>query len=86
MPLEDIFKLKNSELQKRIQKEIENSPKEINPKRIEQLQRVLEELNCIFYIRGKQLSFPRCIVDSWDYSDELGIDLLDLAEIYKKLK
>lgn len=86
MSVEEKYKYKNSELQKRIQSEIEDVKKGINKKSVEQLQGILIELKDIFDIKGKQLSFPRCIVDSWDYSDKLGLDLLDLAELYKRWK
>lgn len=31
------------------------------------------------------LSYPRIIIDSWDYSDQLGVELVELAELYKKI-
>ncbi len=32
------------------------------------------------------LCYPRIIVDSWDFNDDLGLELLDLAELYKRWK
>lgn len=86
MSIEEKCKRKNLELQERLNDEIEKSRNGIGRKNIEQLTNILNELIVIYNQKGKQLSFPRCIVDSWDYSDKLGIDLLDLAEMYKKWK
>ena len=30
-------------------------------------------------------TFPRIITDSWDYDDELGMKLMEVAALYKKL-
>lgn len=50
-----------------------------------QLQIILKELQSSSKIKNMNLCYPRFIVDSWDYSDQLGIDLLELAELYKKI-
>lgn len=34
---------------------------------------------------GLIISYPRLIIDSWDYSDSLGLELVELAEQYKKM-
>ena len=34
--------------------------------------------------KGLTLSYPRIIVDSWDFKDDFGLALLDLAEVYKR--
>ena len=31
-------------------------------------------------------SFPRFIVDSWEFNDSLGRELLELFELYMKIK
>ena len=36
-------------------------------------------------IKEIPLSYPRIISDSWDYPDILGIELMELAEIYKRI-
>lgn len=35
---------------------------------------------------GQQFSpyYPRGIIDSWDYSDQLGVKLLELLKLYNK--
>ena len=33
-----------------------------------------------------KLSYPRIIIDSWDFQDKLGMELLDLAELYEHWK
>ena len=86
MSIEERYKCKNCELQERIQKEIEDVQNGISTKNAEQLYGMLEELRNIFNVKGKPLSFPRYVVDSWDYSDKLGKELLDLSELYKKWK
>ncbi len=86
MSVEEKYKQKNLELQERLHDEIEKSRKGICRKSEEQLTNILEELIVIYNQKGKQLSFPRCIVDSWDYTDKLGVDLLDLADLYKRWK
>lgn len=86
MSIEEKYKRKNLELQGRLNDEIEKSRNGTGRKNMEQLTNILNELIAIYNQKGKQLSFPRCIVDSWDYTDKLGVNLLDLAELYKKWK
>ena len=50
-----------------------------------QLQTILTELQKSNTQKNIILSYPRIIVDSWDYSDQLGMELLGLAELYKKI-
>ena len=85
MSIEEKYKQNNLELQDKVRSEIKNSQTGISRKSIEQLINILEELEMAYEQRGNQLSFPRFIVDSWDYTDNLGIELLNLAELYEKL-
>ena len=50
-----------------------------------QLQTILTELQKSNTQKNVILSYPRIIVDSWDYSDQLGMELLELAELYRKM-
>ena len=50
------------------------------------LNEILVELKKMLNNKCLQLSYPRIIIDSWDFKDELGIKLLDLAELYKRMK
>ncbi len=54
-----------------------------------QLEKILHELELMKEVSSSNEftpAFPSIIVDSWDYSNELGIFLLDLYEVYKKIK
>lgn len=84
MSIEEKFNIRNIELQQKIISEIEKVKRGKSKKNILQLQTILKELQDS--IEQKMvLGFPRIIIDSWDYSDQLGIDLMELAELYKKL-
>ena len=53
-----------------------------------QLISILRELDKMNDVRDKNVfypNYPRIIVDSWNYNDELSKKLMDLLEIYKKL-
>lgn len=86
MPLEKLLDKRNRELQKKIILEIERVKDGQSSKDIGQLQTILEELRSSSEKRTAGLHFPRIIVDSWDYSDELGIELMELAELYRRVK
>lgn len=54
---------------------------------IQQLETIIKELEQMKNIKNANLyipSFPRFIIDSWDYNDSLGIELMNLFEIYRK--
>ena len=85
MSIEEKFNIRNAELQQRIISEIEKAKEGQGKKSIIQLQTILKELQSSSKIKKMNLCYPRFIVDSWDYSDQLGIDLLELAELYKKI-
>ncbi len=83
MSIED-FNNKNVELQQKIKDEIEKVEAGKSSRNLIQLQTILEELRMSNKIKEIPLSYPRIISDSWDYPDTLGIELMELAEIYKR--
>lgn len=66
--------------------EIEKVRKGKSTKSLSQLQLILRELEKSYDAPDVCLSFPQLIIDSWDYSDELGIKLINLADWYKRIK
>ena len=85
MSLEEKFSRKNSELQQKIELEIEKVKVGQSKKNMFQLQTILIELQKSNMQKNVILSYPRIIIDSWDYSDQLGMELVELAELYKKI-
>ena len=79
------FYKRNSELQQKIELEIEKVKVGQSKKNMVQLQTILAELQKKKKKKNVILSYPRIIVDSWDYSDQLGMELLELAELYGKI-
>ena len=71
------FYKRNSELQQKIELEIEKVKVGQSKKNMVQLQTILTEL--------QKSNMQKIIVDSWDYSDQLGMELLELAELYGKI-
>ena len=85
MSIEENFNKRNSKLQQKIELEIEKVNVGQSKKNMVQLQTILAELQKSNMQKNVILSYPRIIVDSWDYSDELGVELLELAELYRKI-
>ena len=85
MSIEENFNKRNSKLQRKIELEIEKVKVGQSKKNMVQLQTILAELQKSNMQKNVILSYPRIIVDSWDYSDELGVELLELAELYRKI-
>ena len=85
MSIEENFNKRNSKLQQKIELEIEKVKVGQSKKNMVQLQTILAELQKSNMQKNVILSYPRIIVDSWDYSDELGVELLELAELNKKI-
>ncbi|MEK4083775.1 hypothetical protein [Psychrobacillus sp. FSL K6-1415] len=52
---------------------------------INQLENIYKEIELMIESLNYIPSYPRVIVDTWDYSSELGKQLLDIYEIYKTL-
>lgn len=84
MPLEEQFIKRNGELQQKVKEEIEKVKEGQSERNIVQLQTILSELQTSSRQKNIILSYPRIIIDSWDYSDYLGMELVELAELYKK--
>ena len=85
MTIKEKFSKRNSELQQKIGEEIEKVKKGQSKRNIVQLQTILMELQTSNRQKNVILSYPRIIIDSWDYSDQLGVELVELAELYKKI-
>ena len=85
MSLEERFNKKNSELQQKIEVEIVKVKEGQSKRNMVQLQTILIELQASSRQRNVTLGYPRIIIDSWDYSDQLGVELVELAELYKKI-
>ncbi len=79
------YKKRNSLLQEKIIAEIEEVKRGKSAKNMLQLQGILEELKNSSVKKNISLYYPRVIVDSWDYSDQLGIELMELAALYEKI-
>lgn len=84
MTIEEEFNKKNGELQQKIEVEIEKVKKGQSERNMVQLQTILIELQTSSRQKNVILNYPRIIIDSWDYSDQLGVELVELAELYKK--
>lgn len=85
MLLEEKFYKKNIELQTKVSDEIEKVNKGLSEKSISQLIAILRELNSMERAEGLIISYPRIIIDSWDYTDSLGLELVELAGQYKRM-
>jgi hypothetical protein len=83
MSTEENFRKKNIELQTKVSAEIEKVNKGLSKKSIFQLQNIFKELCAMEMTKGLAVSYPRLIVDSWDYSDSLGLELMELADQYE---
>ncbi|MDD2401768.1 MAG: hypothetical protein PHD60_06135 [Clostridia bacterium] len=54
-------------------------------KQLEIIKREIGKMKFILNSREFNPSYPRIIVDSWDYNSELANKLLDIAEKYRKV-
>ena len=77
------YKKRNKIIQGKIISEIEKVKRGQSEKNILQLQGILKELQDSSTNNNMPLHYPHIIVDSWDYSDSLGIELMELAELYR---
>jgi len=53
---------------------------------ISQLENFYKDIELMIESKSHFPSYPRAIADSWDFNSELGKQLLDLYEEYKKLR
>ena len=86
MSIEEEYKKKNIDVQQYIKSEMKNIEKGVSERNFVQLSIILKELEKTLNNKCLSLSYPRIIVDTWDFQDKLGKDLLDLAELYKHWK
>ncbi len=84
MSIEQRLQKRNLELQQEVQREINKSKAGESKRNLLQLQTILRELQNGMADETMIFSYPRFIVDSWDYADELGKKLLELSEMYKR--
>ena len=83
------FEAKYIELVQTVESELDLVKKGLNERSSQQLKTIIIDLNKMNDIRDSNQflpSYPRFIVDSWDFSDSLGIELLRFYELYKKIK
>ena len=81
------FENKYSELVLVVKREIEMVEIGESKKSIQQLRTIINDMGKMNEARNtKQFmpSFPRFIVDSWDFNDSLGLELLKFYAAYKK--
>lgn len=78
------FKKKNRELQQIISEEIHKAESDATKANAFQLKAIFKELLMMEREYGRALSYPHIIIDSWDYCDPLGKQLMELASLYKK--
>ncbi|WP_026528207.1 hypothetical protein [Butyrivibrio sp. VCD2006] len=67
-----------------IHSEIEKSSTRESDHNIDQLRQILTELEAMSTTDNALISYPRIIIDSWDHNDNLGAELLELADLYEK--
>ena len=84
MTLEEKFMKKNVELKSKVLDEIKNVQQGLSMKSKLQLETILDELNIMEKHKNQNISYPRIIIDSWDYSDQLGSELIELVNLYKR--
>lgn len=82
---EEWYKKENLELQKCIRSQLE-AYETLSEARMRSLIGILKELEKTLDRKGIPLCYPRIIVDSWEFEDELGQRLLALAALYEKWK
>lgn len=82
------FENKYNELVQIVTRELDLVNRGLKKRSHLQLKSIINDINKMNEIRDSNIflpSFPRFIVDSWDFSDSLGIELLNFYELYKKI-
>jgi hypothetical protein len=69
-----------------LQKEISESEQGLYVKSMQQLKIIYTELEQMKNRKNYVPIFPKIIIDSWDYNDSLGQELMELLTLYRKLK
>lgn len=86
MSIEEKYKKKNIYVQQCVKSKMEDVKKGLSKKDYAQLSIILEELEKMMNNKCLSLCYPRFIVDSWDFNDKLGLELLELAKLYRRWK
>jgi hypothetical protein len=88
MTVQEKFDILYNEIRLKLQKEIDEARKGVSKKSIQQLSTIMGDIQQMSEVRNDKTflpSYPRFIIDSWDFTDPLGMELINLLEIYKKL-
>lgn len=81
------FQNQYNEILEKVKNEILKVERGESNKSIKQLMTIITDLEHMNDVRNVKLfmpSFPRIVIDSWDYTDTLGIELINIVELYKK--
>ena len=77
-----------SEIKIKLQSEIDDTKKGVSKKSTQQLLTIMSETQQMSEVRNAKdflPSYPRFIIDSWDFTNPLGQELINLFDLYKKL-
>lgn len=88
MTVIDRFDNLYNEIRINLQNEIDEAKKGVSKKSTQQLLTIMSEIQRMIEVRNVKAflpSYPRLIIDSWDFTDPLGLELINLFEMYKKL-
>ena len=82
----DIFAQKLENIKIALRKEITKSEQGLCDKSIHQLKIINSEIFQMEHKRNYEPSFPKIIIDAWNYDDSLGQELMEFFMLYKKLR
>ena len=88
MTVQERFDNLYNEIMIKLQKEIDEARKGVSKKSMQQLLTIMGDIQQMSEVRNDKAflpSYPRFIIESWDFTDPLGMELIKLLEIYKKL-
>ena len=86
MKIEDKYLDFNLKIQNQLKEKLEKIRKGESKHEFHQIYHILQEVKRMETEKGLTPYYPRIIVDSWDYNDVLGMDLLKLVNLYKGLR
>ena len=84
MNLEDL--IKNKEIQELVQNEIKNNMMDLDEWRINNLQQILFELKQLEKNPTYVLSYPRYIIDQWEFDNPLIVKFLEYSEGIERMQ
>lgn len=84
LKLEDL--IKNKEIQELVQNEMKNNMIDIDGWSINNLKQILFELKQLEKNPTYVLSYPRYIIDQWEFDNPLIVKLLEYAEDIKRMQ